>query len=188
MRSQFSVPELRGKECSVVRHLAMIMRFSPRPPAWRPCQRRSPGRVERSPRQGSGFPAHSQDDSLSSSPDDSLSSSLTLPLQLTRSPSQHLLAHSLTLSALYPEDGVVIYRSPSAGRGLGEADVTVHPDWTGLPWGHPFWAGFQPYREARPLTACSDSPKRNYCRDSASENESPVRRVGEHALVQPMRE
>jgi len=45
-----------------------------------------------------------------------------------------------TLS-FYSEDGVVIYRSPWAGRGLGEADVTVCPDWTGPSWGPPFLGG-----------------------------------------------
>ena len=84
-------------------------------------------------------------------------------------------------------NGVIIYRSPSAGRGLGEADVTVRPDWTGLPWGRPFWAGFRPYREACALRV-SGLAKKVLHKDSASESESPVRRVGEHALVQPMRE
>ena len=165
----------------MVRHLSMVVRLGPRPPAWRPCQRRSPGRVERSPRRGSGFPAYSQDDSLSSSPDDSLSSSLALPLstQPTNPP---------TLSALDPEDGGVIYRSPSAGRGLGEADVTVHPEWTGLPWGRPFWAGFRPYRETRPLHTCGLAKKELHKEDFASDSESPVGRVGKQAFVQPMRE
>ena len=84
-------------------------------------------------------------------------------------------------------NGVVIYGSPSVGRGLGEADITVRPDLTGLPWGRPFWAEFRPYREARPLHV-SGLAKKVLHKDSASESESPVRRVVEHALVQPLRE
>ena len=56
---------------------------------------------------------------------------LFLPQPTTNSP---------TLS-LYSEDGVVIYRSPRSGRGLGEADVIVRPDWTGPSWGPPFLGG-----------------------------------------------
>ena len=68
--------------------------------------------------------------------------------------------HELSeLQALHPEDGVVIYPSPSAGRGLGETGVTVRLDWMGLPWVRPFWAGFRPYREARPLHTCGLAKK-----------------------------
>ena len=149
LRSQFSVPEFRGKECSMMRHLSMVVRLGPRPPAWRPCWRRSPGRVERSPRWGSGYPAHSQDDSLSSS-----------------------LAHPLSTNAPTLSAHFVIYRSPSAGRGLGEADVTVHQSGQGFHGVRPFW----PCREARPLHTCSDSPKRYYTKILPRE---ASRRLGE---------
>ena len=81
----------------------------------------------------------------------------------------------------------VIFRSPSAGRGLGEADVTVRPDWMGLSCGRPFWTGFRPYREARPLHTCGLAKKELLQEDFASDSESPVGRVGEQAFVQPMR-
>uniref|UniRef100_A0A8C4PWG9 Uncharacterized protein n=1 Tax=Eptatretus burgeri TaxID=7764 RepID=A0A8C4PWG9_EPTBU len=42
------------------------------------------------------------------------------------------------------------YGSLPARRGLGEADATVHPDWTELPWVCPFWAGFWPCGEKPP--------------------------------------
>ena len=111
-----------------------------------------------------------------------------LTFQLTHSPSQHTRLRTLRLSqpqpmnpptlsastnepsdslSLYPEDGVVIYRPPSAGRGLGEADVTVRPDWTGLPWVRPFWAGFRPYRETRPLHTCGLAKKELHKEDFA---------------------
>ena len=56
---------------------------------------------------------------------------LFLPQPTTNSP---------TLS-LYCEDGVVIYRSPRSGRGLGKTNVIVRPDWTGPSWGPPFLGG-----------------------------------------------
>ena len=88
----------------------------------------------------------------------------------------------------YSEDRFVLYRSPWAGRGLGEADVIVRPDWTGPSWGPPFLGGVSA-RPASPPTPCVSGPaKKEQLQDFASKNESLVRRVGGEALVQPKRE
>jgi len=69
---------------------------------------------------------------------------------------------------------------PQRGGALVKTDVTVHPDWTGLPWVRPFWAGPRPGTgEARPLHACGlvkkelerlEKPNRNCdSEDSVSE-------------------
>ena len=61
----------------------------------------------------------------------------------------------MTPKELETEDDVVVYRPPSAGGALDKTDVTVRPDWMGLPWVRPFWAGPWPGTgEARPLHAC----------------------------------
>ena len=62
------------------------------------------------------------------------------PTQLTTFLPSFFATSQQTLS-LYSEGAVVIYRSPRSGRGLGEADVIVRPDWTGPSWGPPFLGG-----------------------------------------------
>ena len=128
---------------------------------------------------------HECSDSLSTpdhEPFDPLSTQPTNPptfsaLQTMNPPT--LLAlnqRTLRLSQHNTEDGVLIYRLPSAGRGLGEADVTVRLDWTELPLVRPFWAGFgQTGKPAHSTRA--DSPKRNYCKRILLRTAS--RRLGE---------
>ena len=135
----------------MVRHPTEVVQFGSQPHVWRPCLRRSPvgergvqgrtgqqtGPNER-PGQGQVYSDQlkQRPSFFNQQPRDQLSqrSSFFLCNQPTNPP------NSLSLS-LYPEDGVVIYRSPWAGRGLGEADVTVRPDWTGPSWGPPFLGG-----------------------------------------------
>ena len=181
----------------------MVVWLSPRPHAWRQCLRRSPGRVERSPRRGSGlqtgpnerpgqgrvevFPAlsHSKRTTPKSATILRPSSFLSLPAdELSHSNAPHSNAlhsnasHSNTphSNALRSQGCFVIYRSPSVGRGLGEADVTVRPDWMRLPWVRPFWAGFRPCREACPLHV-SGFIKKVLHKDFASESERKVLRL-----------
>jgi len=70
---------------------------------------------------------------------DSVPSSNTRRTQPTRSSAEISLEPLRTNETATTE--------PPSGAGLGEADVTVCPDWTGLPWVRPFWAGFRPCRE-----------------------------------------
>ena len=111
---------------------------------WRPCLRRSPGgergvqgmngaadRSRTRPRPGRGlfsyFTTNQRTNERTFKSNQRTSSSLNQQ-------------RTLRLS-LYSEDGVVIYRSPRSGRGIGEADVIVRPDWTGPSWGPPFPGG-----------------------------------------------
>ena len=111
----------------------------------------------------------------------------TIPILLPQPPStfptNQRTHRTRTNQALSSEDCFVSYRSRSLGWSDGEADVIVHPDWTGPSCGPPSWAGYR-QRPARPAhTTCLGlgrwKPRWNChseCQDSDSENESLDRR------------
>ena len=114
----------------------------------------------------------------------------TLRPPKNQQPSFFLTQDHFTNSTTQPlsEDRFVLYRSPRAGRGLGEADVIVHPDWTGPSWGPPFLGRVSARPASPPTPRVSRPAKKELLQDFASKNESLVRRVGGEALVQPKRE
>ena len=73
------------------------------------------------------------------------------------------------------------------GRGLSGTDVTVCPDWTGLPWVCPFWTGVSAMPEkSRPHSTRAHTRQKEVTKFVEAEKELPEilpwtagRRLGE---------
>ena len=127
----------------------MVVRLGPQSHAWGSCPWRNPSGAVGVPGWKSGSRMGPRKTPTNASQMQNSSSNRTMHTNQLNSSKK---LYTLRIASYF-------YGPPRTGRGLGETDVTIRPDWTGSSWGPPFMGGASAKPGGPPPSMCVDSSR-----------------------------